>query len=32
VAGISDEQEKIRRVSSIFKALARFFWFTSSSG
>jgi len=32
VAGITDEQEKIRRVSSIFKALARFFWFTIEFG
>ena len=31
-AGIRDEQEKIRRVSSIFKALARFFWFTIEFG
>ena len=27
-----DEQEKIRRVTSIFKALARFFWFTIEFG
>ncbi len=32
VAGIDDEQEKIRRVTSIFKALARFFWFTIEFG
>ena len=32
VAGIRDEQEQIRRVSSIFKALARFFWFTIEFG
>jgi phenylalanine-4-hydroxylase len=32
VAGIKDEQEQIRRVSSIFKALARFFWFTIEFG
>jgi phenylalanine-4-hydroxylase len=32
VAGIPDEQEKIRRVTSIFKALARFFWFTIEFG
>src|SRR4026207_1103255 len=32
VAGISDEQEQIRRVTSIFKALARFFWFTIEFG
>jgi phenylalanine-4-hydroxylase len=32
VAGIPDEKEKIRRVSSILKALARFFWFTIEFG
>ncbi len=32
VAGIGDEKEKIRRVTSIFKALARFFWFTIEFG
>jgi len=32
VAGIPDEQEKIRRVTSIFKALARFLWFTIEFG
>jgi len=32
VAGIKDEQEQIRKVSSIFKALARFFWFTIEFG
>jgi len=32
VAGIPDEDEKIRRVTSIFKALARFFWFTVEFG
>jgi phenylalanine-4-hydroxylase len=31
-AGIQDEGEKIRRVTSIFKALARFFWFTIEFG
>jgi phenylalanine-4-hydroxylase len=31
VAGIKDEKEKIRRVSS-FKAMARFFWFTIEFG
>ena len=31
-AGIKDEEEKIRRVTSIFKALARFFWFTIEFG
>src|SRR5690242_6596548 len=32
VAAIPDEQERIRRVTSIFKALARFFWFTIEFG
>jgi phenylalanine-4-hydroxylase len=32
VAGIPDEHERIRRVTSIFKALARFFWFTIEFG
>ena len=32
VAGIKDEKEQIRRVTSIFKALARFFWFTIEFG
>jgi phenylalanine-4-hydroxylase len=32
VAGIPDEAEKIRRTTSIFKALARFFWFTIEFG
>jgi phenylalanine-4-hydroxylase len=32
VAGIPDEKEKIGRVTSIFKALARFFWFTIEFG
>jgi phenylalanine-4-hydroxylase len=32
VGGIKDEQEQIRRVTSIFKALARFFWFTIEFG
>jgi phenylalanine-4-hydroxylase len=32
VAGITDEKEKIRRVTSIFKAMARFFWFTIEFG
>jgi phenylalanine-4-hydroxylase len=32
VAGIKDEKEKIHRVTSIFKALARFFWFTIEFG
>src|SRR5260221_1411720 len=30
--GIKDEEEKVRRVISIFKALARFFWFTVEFG
>src|ERR1051325_6163824 len=32
VAGIRDEEEKTRRVISVFKALARFFWFTVEFG
>ncbi len=32
VAGIEDEDEKVRRITSIFKALARFFWFTIEFG
>jgi phenylalanine-4-hydroxylase len=32
VAGIKDQQEQIRKVTSIFKALARFFWFTIEFG
>ncbi len=32
VAGIEDEHERLRRVTSIFKALARFFWFTIEFG
>ncbi len=32
VAGIKDEQEKIRRMTSIFQAMARFFWFTVEFG
>jgi phenylalanine-4-hydroxylase len=32
VAGIPDEQERIRRATSIFQALARFFWFTIEFG
>ncbi len=32
VASITDEHEKVRRVVSIFKALARFFWFTVEFG
>ena len=32
VAGIPDEKERVRRVISIQKALARFFWFTIEFG
>ena len=32
VAGIKDEQERVRRLISIQKALARFFWFTVEFG
>ena len=32
VAGIPDEAERIRRITSIFKAMARFFWFTIEFG
>lgn len=32
VAGMRDEGEKIRRITSIFKAMARFFWFTIEFG
>ena len=32
VAEIPDEEEKVRRVTSIFKAMARFFWFTVEFG
>ena len=32
VAEIADEQERIRRLTSIMKALARFFWFTIEFG
>jgi len=32
VAGISDEQERVRRLTSIIKAMARFFWFTVEFG
>jgi phenylalanine-4-hydroxylase len=31
-AGLRDEEEKVRRASSIVKALARFFWFTIEFG
>lgn len=32
VAGIKDEEQKIRRVTNIFKGMARFFWFTVEFG
>jgi phenylalanine-4-hydroxylase len=32
VQGISDEHERVRRLDSIIKALARFFWFTIEFG
>ncbi len=32
VAGISDEHEKLRRLTSIIQAMARFFWFTVEFG
>ena len=32
VSGIADEAEKIRRLTSIIKAMARFFWFTIEFG
>ncbi|GAC1651409.1 MAG: phenylalanine 4-monooxygenase [Gemmatimonadaceae bacterium] len=32
VSAIPDEAEKVRRVTSIFKAMARFFWFTIEFG
>lgn len=32
VAGIKDEDEKLRRLTSIIKAMARFFWFTIEFG
>src|SRR4026207_599816 len=31
-AGSKDEREKIRRMTSIYKAMARFFWFTIEFG
>src|SRR5205823_5914853 len=31
-AGLRDEEEKVRRLMSIVKALARFFWFTIEFG
>ena len=32
VSGIADEAEKVRRLTSIIKAMARFFWFTIEFG
>lgn len=32
VSGIRDERERVRRITSIMKALARFFWFTIEFG
>jgi phenylalanine-4-hydroxylase len=32
VAGIRDEAEKVRRLTNVFKAMARFFWFTIEFG
>ena len=32
VNGIADESEKVRRLTSIIKAMARFFWFTIEFG
>ncbi len=32
VAGIRDEQERVRRLTSIIRAMARFFWFTIEFG
>lgn len=32
VAGIGDEREKVRRLTSIFQAMARFFWFSIEFG
>src|SRR3984893_2995732 len=32
VAGIRDEREQVRRLTSIIRAMARFFWFTVESG
>jgi phenylalanine-4-hydroxylase len=31
-AGIEDEQERVRRLTSVIKAMARFFWFTVEFG
>ena len=32
VCGIKDEEEKIRRLTSMIRAMARFFWFTVETG
>jgi phenylalanine-4-hydroxylase len=32
VAGLTDPEEKVRRLTSIIKAMARFFWFTVEFG
>jgi phenylalanine-4-hydroxylase len=32
VSGVQDEQERVRRMTSIIKAMARFFWFTVEFG
>jgi phenylalanine-4-hydroxylase len=32
VAGVKDEEERVRRLTSIFKGMARFFWFTVEFG
>jgi phenylalanine-4-hydroxylase len=32
VSGIKDERERVRRMTSIYKAMARFFWFTVEFG
>jgi len=32
VSGIADEEEKVRRLTSMIRAMARFFWFTVETG
>jgi len=32
VSGITDERERVRRMTSILKAMSRFFWFTVEFG
>jgi phenylalanine-4-hydroxylase len=32
VSGIKDDRERVRRMTSIYKAMARFFWFTVEFG